>query len=167
MNQALRNRLKLPQWDGIKEDAMTRNIMQQLRGREPQHPLLKFVIHVPNEGKRSAVGGYLAKLGGLTPGVPDIVQFVGRPFGLELKVNNNVPSPAQSWWLWHLHQNEIQIGLAYTQDEAVDFVVNHYEGKPYAPHYKHPTAHWRAIEWLMTLDTGALQDPRIGNKSTW
>lgn len=161
MNKQLRERLKIPANPlKLSEAQIQRAVFAELRLREREYPQLRYVIHVPNEGKRSTIGGKLAKDGGLTPGALDMIALTGNRWALELKANDNVPTPAQSWWMLQLINapDGGLIGLAYSIDEAVDFVLDRYRLK----HRPAPIALWRAGEWLNYLhEIGhVFDDPR-------
>lgn len=159
MNKALRDRLKLPGNPlKLSEAQMQRAIFAELRLRESQLSPLRHVIHIPNEGKRSTIGGKLAKDGGLNAGVPDIMPAIayGMPWALELKSGDNQPTPAQSWWINEYVKADVPIGLAYSIEESIDFILYQYIKTPA------PMAAWRAAEWLKHLaESGTpIIDPR-------
>lgn len=162
MNKQLRDRLRIPPNPlRLSEVQMQRAIFAELRLREQEFPQLRYVIHVPNEGKRSAVGGALAKAGGLQPGVLDMTSLIGPRWALELKAGDNVPTSEQSWWMQRLADNGQMIGLAYSIDEAIEFILDAIQLP--GPHRgKNPAAASRAIRWLSRLEeSGAeLPDPR-------
>lgn len=139
---------------------MQRSIFQELRLHEIELPQLRYVIHIPNEGKRTKVGGKLAKDGGLSPGVLDMTALTGIRWALELKAGDNTPTPAQSWWMQKLHAGDGGlIGLAYNAGEAIEFILYMYTRRNQAPP---PLAYWRAFEWLNYLaESGQMPaDPR-------
>lgn len=161
MNKQLRERLRIPpNLLKLSEAQIQRAVFAELRLREQEYPQLRYVIHVPNEGKRSAIGGKLAKDGGLRPGVLDMTSLTGPRWALELKAGDNVPSMAQSWWMQELRYGDGGVvGLAYNADEAVEFILNRYG------HNVYPVAAWRAFEWISILhENGAeLIDPRYAD----
>lgn len=55
------------------------------------------VYHIPNEGKRSKIGGHLQKRGGMTPGAPDLVVAWpnGHVLWIEVKSAKGKLTPAQ------------------------------------------------------------------------
>jgi hypothetical protein len=63
-------------------------------------------VHVPNEGKRSAIAGRQLVLQGLSKGCPDILIFDRNEqyngFAIELKVGYNKASDEQLRWLDNL-----------------------------------------------------------------
>lgn len=164
MNKQLRDRLKIPANPlKLSEAQIQRAVFAELRLREQQYPELRWVIHIPNEGKRSTIGGKLAKDGGLNPGVLDILPVLGGNWALELKAGDNQPTPAQSWWM-HEFEGEMgagKFGLAYTADEAIDFILYQYAW----PMTQYPLAAWRATEWLTIFEERGYEfvDPRIAD----
>lgn len=169
MNKALRDRLKIPTNPlKLSEAQMQRGIVRELKLHEREFPALRYVIHIPNEGKRSNIGGKLAKDGGLEPGVPDFVSLSSElVVALELKANDNKPSPAQSWWLSELRNQGRAVGLAYNIDEAVEFFLDEAGQSPRTIRSVDglTIAYWRAREWVRYLaETGqALTDPRLAD----
>lgn len=162
MNKQLRDRLKIPANPlKLSEAQIQRAVFAELRLREQQYPYLRHIIHIPNEGKRSTIGGKLAKDGGLNPGVLDMTALTGTRWALELKAGDNQPTPAQSWWMKQLHEETFGgiVGLAYNVDEAIEFVLYHYK----YPLPRYPLAAWRATEWLTILEDRGYEfvDPRI------
>ncbi len=86
-------------------------------------PLLRdIVIHIPNEGRRSAAGGYGLKLIGLRAGVSDF--FVPLPTRLhhglwiELKATGGRLTASQSLWLGKMKERSYAAYVAYGWDEA-------------------------------------------------
>ena len=75
-----------------------------------QHPELKLMYHIPNEGKRSKITGARLKAAGLKSGVPDICLPVARGgyIGLyiEMKAGKNKPTDNQKKWLDALTREE-------------------------------------------------------------
>ena len=166
MNKQLRDRLRIPPNPlKLSEAQIQRAVFAELRLREQECPQLRYIIHVPNEGKRSTIGGKLAKDAGLTPGVLDIISIAGPRWALELKAGDNIPTPAQSWWMQQLDNDGQMIGLAYSIDEAIEFVLDAIQSA--GPHRanKNPAAASRAIRWLTHLEeSGAkLPDPRYAD----
>lgn len=70
---------------------------------EKQHPELKLMFHVPNEGKRSVYSGAELKRAGLKKGVPDVMLPVARKgyngLAIEMKAGKNKPTEEQKKWL--------------------------------------------------------------------
>ena len=70
---------------------------------EKQHPELRLMFHVPNEGKRSVYSGAELKRAGLKKGVPDVMLPVARKgyhgLAIEMKAGKNKPTEDQKKWL--------------------------------------------------------------------
>lgn len=70
---------------------------------EKQHPELRLMFHVPNEGKRSVYSGAELKRAGLKKGVPDVMLPVARKgyhgLAIEMKTGKNNPTEEQKKWL--------------------------------------------------------------------
>lgn len=161
MNKQLRDRLRIPPNPlKLSEAQIQRAVFAELRLREQECPQLRYIIHVPNEGKRSAIGGKLAKDAGLTPGVLDMTSLTGNRWALELKASNNQPTPAQSWWMNELIHKDQFVGLAYSADEAIAFILYQYDIRQLWP-----LAAWRALEWLKILEERSYDfaDPRYAD----
>lgn len=98
-------------------------------------PILKLVIHVPNEGKRSRTAGNKLKMMGMTSGVADYVLLAGgqipgfnrviQPLALELKTKEGKMSKAQRDWcdLFVLHGGTYW--LCRSAEEAVNITKSH------------------------------------------
>lgn len=79
-----------------------------------------LVVHVPNEGKRSARGGRFAKGIGMRPGFPDLLVYrAGRHALLEVKAPTGRLSPAQTETHGELHRQGIAVHVVRSQDEAL------------------------------------------------
>lgn len=53
-------------------------LFEWAKWQEGAHPELRWMYHVPNEGKRSRIQGANLKKQGLKPGVPDVCLPVAR-----------------------------------------------------------------------------------------
>lgn len=86
----------------------------------------RYLIAIPNDGKRSRRAGASAKQRGLVPGVSDL--FLAAPAGkypgfwLELKRRPNKLTPQQHHWLDRMNLAGYAIGIAYSYDEAVRLI---------------------------------------------
>lgn len=96
------------------------------------HPICKKdLIHIPNEGKRSAITGKLLKKRGLKPGVSD--YFLSYPnngkngLWLEMKRKNGSPNIPQSQQDWI--NRKIEVGyaayVAFGCEEAIKIVESY------------------------------------------
>lgn len=78
------------------------------------------VAHVPNEGKRTVVGGRFAKAQGLTPGFPDLLVYRGGKHALlEVKSETGRLSSAQIELHDRLRRQGFPVHVVRSQDEAV------------------------------------------------
>ena len=80
------------------------------------------IVHIPNEGKRTAAYAAKLKRMGLQPGFPDIFIPLARKgyhgLFIELKVGNNKPSREQKDWLARLSSEGYATAVAWGFDEA-------------------------------------------------
>lgn len=90
-------------------------------GLEPRH-----LMHIPNEGKRSAVLGNLMRAEGLRRGVPDLFLAVpcGRQAGLwiEMKSKTGKPTIDQLEYLHLLEKRGYAASLCYGWEQAKEAV---------------------------------------------
>lgn len=89
-----------------------------------KYPELKLLFHIPNEGKRSQIGGANLKAAGLSPGVPDICLPVARgcfnACYIELKKDNSCKtSKEQDKWLEMLWKAGNFTTVCHSADEAI------------------------------------------------
>jgi hypothetical protein len=81
------------------------------------------IVHIPNEGKRSARVGAEMKAMGLRPGFPDL--FVPLPkkefhgLFIEMKYGRNKLTDNQKEWLALLVKNGYACAVCYGADEAI------------------------------------------------
>ncbi len=78
-------------------------------------------VHVPNAGKRSVMGGRVAKAEGLHPGFPDLIllRAGGRVGFLEVKAADGRLSPAQVDCHEMLRRQGQSLAVVRSQDEAL------------------------------------------------
>jgi len=101
-----------------KEAVVQRAIIDRLRMRGV------LAVHVPNAGKRSAIGGRLLKGEGMRPGWPDLACYApgGRHAMLEVKrpgYTASAVSAAQRDAHALLTQLGIPVAIVTSQDEAI------------------------------------------------
>lgn len=81
------------------------------------------VVHIPNEGKRSAAYGAALKRAGMQKGFPDLFFPIpsGQYHGLfiEMKYGKNKPTPEQESWLSSLSAVGYFCSVCYGYDAAV------------------------------------------------
>lgn len=91
---------------------------------EPRH-----LMHIPNEGKRSAVLGNMMKAEGLRRGVPDL--FLAVPCGkfsglwLEMKSEKGRPTPDQMEYLMLLTKAGYDSHVCYGWEDARNCIENY------------------------------------------
>jgi hypothetical protein len=82
------------------------------------------IVHIPNEGKRSARVGAEMKRQGLRPGFPDL--FIPLPMKefhglfIEMKYGKNKLTDNQKEWLTLLVKNGYACAVCYSADEAIN-----------------------------------------------
>lgn len=96
--------------------------------KQRQYAILKWLIHVPNGGKRPKGEAGKLKALGVKPGVPDILLPRPSPQGrwkglaIELKSSTGRVSPDQREWLDIHVEDGWCVGVARTLDEFVVLV---------------------------------------------
>ena len=108
-----------------KEDHLQNAVMNYFRAIYPK----AFVIHVPNEGKRSPFERYKFKYLGGMAGIPDILCFEpkGKYCGLaiELKVGYNKPTDNQKKCLKTLENAKWDAQWSNSFDDVVGIIDNY------------------------------------------
>lgn len=88
-----------------------------------------FVIHVPNEGKRTPFERYKFKYLGGVPGVPDVLVFHKNAnkcgLAIELKVGYNKPTPSQLKCLKTLENANWEAFWSNSFDDIVNRIDNY------------------------------------------
>lgn len=93
----------VPKKNIIPEAREQEALFQWARFSAAKYPELKFMYHIPNEGKRSVANGAALKRQGLKSGVPDIC--LPSPHGefhgayIEMKKIGEKPTQEQKQWL--------------------------------------------------------------------
>ena len=91
------------------------------------------VVHIPNEGKRSAAVGAALKRAGLQKGFPDL--FFPLPRGsfhglfIEMKYGKNKTTPEQKECLAALTQNGYLCAVCYGCDDAIRTIRAYFKAK--------------------------------------
>lgn len=82
---------------------------------------------MPNEGKRTAAAGGIAKSIGLRPGVPDLILDwpVGEFHGLriEMKYGKNKPTKEQLGWLYRLATAGYYVAICWSARDAIQVIT--------------------------------------------
>jgi hypothetical protein len=107
----------------VSESVIHESVMEWVRA----HPKISpFVMHFPNEGKRSIqYGAYLKRLG-MRPGVSDL--FIAIPkrgyhgAWLELKSANGKLSLLQKLFLEDMAKQEYAAVVTYSLDDSIKFI---------------------------------------------
>lgn len=90
------------------EESLHKACVELLAWLSSRHPILQWMLHVPNGGKRPKGEAGRLKAMGVRPGVPDLLLPIpsGNWSGLavELKSPTGRLSPAQAAWLDRLEQ---------------------------------------------------------------
>lgn len=85
-----------------------------------------YIIHIPNEGKRSPRTGDLLKRMGLRPGFPDLFLFQPRGkwhgLAIEMKTPTGKVSKEQEENLLRLNKNGYAVKVAYSSTEAIESI---------------------------------------------
>jgi len=110
-----------------KEDKLQNAVMLYFKTKYPD----VFVIHVPNEGRRSPFERYKFKFLGGVSGVPDILCFAQNAnrsgLAIELKVGYNKPTENQKSCLKRLKMANWATGWFNDYDEVCNFIDKYFE----------------------------------------
>ena len=97
-------------------------------GMETQnYPDLNMLVHIPNEGKRTAANGARLKSEGLRKGYPDILLDapMGKYHGLRIELKRRKGSriaAEQKTWIIKLNNRGYAAAFCYGWEEAWDFI---------------------------------------------
>ena len=112
-----------------KEDKLQNAVMQYFKLKHPK----AFVIHCPNEGKRTPFERYKFKYLGGFSGVPDILCFDNRGgysgLAIELKVGYNKPTDNQKACLEKLEDKNWLATWVNNFDDAAEIIDNYFDFK--------------------------------------
>lgn len=110
-----------------KEDKLQNAVMSYIQMQYPS----EFVIHVPNEGKRTPFERFKFKYLGGKAGVPDILCFATRGgysgLAIELKVGYNKPTEKQLECLDRLEAGNWSVHWCNDFDKAKDIIDNYFK----------------------------------------
>lgn len=107
----------------ISESAIQKAVMEWIR---LQPTIRDFIIHIPNEGKRSASYGKSLKDMGIRPGVSDL--FIAMPrhecngAWIELKSKNGILSPEQKEFLHHMESQNYFAMTCFSIEAAISTI---------------------------------------------
>jgi len=89
-----------------KEDVLQRGVIAYVKAQYPE----AFVVHIPNEGRRSMFERYKFKTLGGVSGMPDLMFFNPNKYrnglAIELKAGTNRPTKNQLECLKKLQEND-------------------------------------------------------------
>lgn len=109
------------------EEDIQRAVLEWVAFNRAKYPILGWMMHVPNGGKRPKGEAGKLKALGVKPGFPDlsIPLSSGRWKGLavELKSPTGKLSPAQADWLEKLQDDGWLVGVCRTVDEAIEMML--------------------------------------------
>lgn len=107
----------------LSESAIQKTVMQWAN----VHPLLRgFIIHIPNEGKRTSRYGKSLKDMGMRPGVSDL--FIAMPrhgfcgAWIELKSKNGVLSDSQKEFIRDMIDQHYFTKICRSIEDAIDTI---------------------------------------------
>jgi len=103
------------------EESLHKACVELLAWLSSRHPILQWMLHVPNGGKRPKGEAGRLKAMGVRPGVPDLLLPIpsGNWSGLavELKSPTGRLSPAQAAWLDRLEQAGYLVAVCRSIDQ--------------------------------------------------
>lgn len=113
-----------------REDQEQAALIRWAQMQSGKYPDLELLYHVPNEGKRSVIGGVKMQHQGLKKGVPDLCLPVpvGAYHGMYIELkrqSGSVPSPEQVWWLDALSRNGYCVCWARGWEEARQAIMDY------------------------------------------
>lgn len=112
-----------PQRDPLKiyEDDLQITCFEYVEKLVPRFPILKWLLHIPNGGKRSRGTAGRMKAMGVKKGAVDMVlMFRYGPWAglsIELKVGNNTPTEDQVEWLETATEHGYYTAVCWTFEE--------------------------------------------------
>lgn len=112
------------------ESAEQQRLFQWARMAQGRYPELRWLYHVPNEGKRTRTTGARLAAEGLKRGVPDLCLPVARQgcqgLYIELKaIRGGRLSPEQVEWLDALTRQGYMAACCKGWEEAADMIVGY------------------------------------------
>jgi len=91
-----------------------------------------MIVHIPNEGKRSFISGFLLKKIGMRKGFPDFfIPCINQKYGglfIELKRKyRSKETTDQLWWRQYLTKKGYKSEVAFGCDQAIQIIENYYK----------------------------------------
>jgi hypothetical protein len=117
----------------ISEDALQMSCFEWVDAMRPQHPILEWLVHIPNGGKRPrGVAGKLKAMG-VKKGVLDVVLFLPyngwSGLAIEMKVGKNVTTDDQDDWIEVLDAANYYTAVCYTLEEFITHMMRFLLGR--------------------------------------
>jgi len=110
----------------ISEDDLQISCFQWIELMRPSHPILEWIIHVPNGGKRPRGAAGKLKAMGVKPGVLDVLlplPFNGwAGLAIEMKVGRNKTTDQQDDWLQVFEASGYYTAVCYTLEDFMSHV---------------------------------------------
>jgi hypothetical protein len=117
---------RLPAPMKISEDDLQIACFEWIELMRPAHPILEWVIHVPNGGKRPRGAAGKLKAMGVKPGVLDVLlplPYNGwSGLAIEMKVGANKTTEQQDDWLAVFHASGYYTAVCYSAEEFMAHV---------------------------------------------
>ena len=116
------------------EENLHRSCFEWVTLNRARHPLLAWLIHIPNGGRRPRGEAGKLKALGVKKGVPDFVLPFPSPnarwsgFAVELKSPTGRLSQEQQDWLAKMVSHGWMTGVARNLDEFIDLVGRYLRG---------------------------------------
>ncbi len=111
-------------------------IVEWAAWKSTQDPRYDYLIHIPNQGKRSLSQGRLFKRMGLRKGFPDLAFLYpnrGRCLFIEMKLPGQKPTKEQTEWHERLHSAGHVVRIAYSSNEAIEMIEGHLSERALCP----------------------------------
>lgn len=110
----------------VSEDDLQISCFKWIELMRPAHPILEWIIHVPNGGKRPRGAAGKLKAMGVKPGVLDVLlplPFNGwSGLAIEMKVGSNKTTEQQDDWLQVFEASGYYTAVCYTLEEFMAHV---------------------------------------------
>jgi len=110
----------------VTEDELQISCFEWIELMRPAHPILEWVIHVPNGGKRPRGAAGKLKAMGVKPGVLDVLlplPYNGwSGLAIEMKVGKNTTTEQQDDWLQVMGASGYYTAVCYTLEDFMAHV---------------------------------------------
>ncbi|MFC6281140.1 MULTISPECIES: VRR-NUC domain-containing protein [Polaromonas] len=115
------------------EEDLHRSCFEWVELLTPRHPILKYLVHVPNGGARSKGEAGKLKAMGTRPGIPDFVlpraRGCWRGMAIELKSDTGRLSDDQKFWLQGLEAEDYLVSVCRSLDDFQTLVLAFLNGQ--------------------------------------